>query len=32
MTEVEIMEQLTLEIKLDLFKWKQYESAIIFYP
>jgi IS6 family transposase len=23
------MEQLTLEIKLDLFKWKQYESSII---
>jgi IS6 family transposase len=23
------MEQLTLETKLDLFKWKQYESAII---
>jgi IS6 family transposase len=23
------MEQLTLETKLDLFKWKQYESPII---
>jgi hypothetical protein len=23
------MEQLTLEIKMDIFKWKQYESAII---
>jgi IS6 family transposase len=23
------MEHLTLETKLDLFKWKQYESAII---
>jgi transposase-like protein len=23
------MEQITLETKMDIFKWKQYESAII---